>query len=149
MAANHVVSQSPAAGTLLPPGTAVSYVLSLGPAPVEGEPQPVEGEPVPPDTVREQLASAVAEADTSGDGTLSYAEAAGAVPGLTQAVFDAIDTNGDGQLSPSELAGDGDGTGCRGRSECDGPDWTTRMADLLLVLLGALGLGYLSGTQRP
>ena len=147
--ANHVVSQSPTAGTQLPPGTTVSYVLSLGPVPVEGEPQPGEGEPVPPDTVREQLASAVAEADTSGDGTLSYAEAAGAVPGLTQAVFDAIDMNGDGQLSPSELAGDGDGTGCRGRSECDGPDWGARMADLLLVLLGALGLGWTSGTQRP
>ena len=145
VAAGSVISQSTAAGTELPPGTAVSIVVSLGAAPVvEGE-----GEPVTPDAARQQLASAYATADTNGDGVLSFAEAATAMPGLTQAVFDGLDTNGDGQLSADEL-GVENGSGCAG---CPGGksafDPGRCMGDLFLIGLGALGLAAMSALWRP
>ncbi len=109
VAAGSVTAQSPAPGTEVPPGTVVSMVVSLGPTPLpEGE-----GEPMTTDTARQQLATAYERADSNGDGTLSFDEAAAAVPGLSQAVFNELDTDGNGQLSAGELGLDV-GSGCGG-----------------------------------
>jgi Ca2+-binding EF-hand superfamily protein len=43
------------------------------------------------------------EADTDGDGKLSWEEALAAVPSLSRAVFDELDTNTDGYLDREEL----------------------------------------------
>jgi beta-lactam-binding protein with PASTA domain len=148
VAVDGVISQSPAAGTELPPGTAVSMVVSLGAEPVvEGE-----GEPVDIDTAKQQLAEAYDTADTNGDGALSFDESAAAVPGLTAATFDEIDTNGDGQLSQDELGvDDGAGcAGCQGRKGLLGPAGAGKhMGELFLTALGALGLVMMSTLRRP
>ena len=143
-----VVSQSPAAGTELLPGTAVSIVVSLGAVPLpEGE-----GEAVDIDTARQQLAAAYASADTNGDGGLSFAEAAAAVTGLTQAEFDALDVNHDGQLTPGEL-GMGDGAGCAGcrsgKSIFFPADYGKRAGDLFLKCLSFLCLSLMAMLRRP
>ncbi len=148
VAAGSVISQSPAAGTELPPGSAVSIVVSLGVATaVEGEPG--EGESLTSDAARQQLAAAYATADSNGDGVLSFTEANAAVSGLTQAVFDEIDTNGDGQLSADEL-GIGNGSGCAGCTGAKGAfDPGGRMGNLFLMAFGALGLTLISAARRP
>ena len=137
--AGRVISQQPAAGTELPPGTAVSLVVSLGPAPiVEGE-----GEVPNAETAKQELADVYDSADTNSDGTLSFGEASAAVPGLTQAVFDELDASGDGQLGAAELGlEDGSGcAGCRGGKGAVTPaDMGKRMGDLFLTGLGLLGL---------
>jgi hypothetical protein len=141
--AGSVISQSPSAGAELPPGMTVSIVVSLGAAPaVEGE-----GEPVAADTARQQLAEVHELADTNGDGIWSFDEAAAAVPGLTRAVFDALDTDADGQLSPGELGVDYSPgcAGCRGSGKAFDP---TRMGDLFLMALGALGLAVMVPARR-
>jgi beta-lactam-binding protein with PASTA domain len=143
-----VVLQSPAAGTELPPGTVVSIVVSLGPAPAaEGE-----GEPVNTDTALGRLSAAYESADTNGDGTLSFGESSVAVTGLTQAVFNELDANDDGQLDAAELGVDqGAGcTGCRGGKGGFTPaDYGKRLGGLFLEVLGALGLAMMSTLRRP
>ncbi len=133
-----VISQSPAAGTELPPGSGISIVISLGAMPV------VEGEGEPPldiDSARQQLSEAFQQADMNGDGRLSFGEAAAAVPGLTQAVFNALDADGDGQLSPEE-------SGVRFESGCTGCRGTTAksLVGTLATLFGVLGLTVSAGT---
>jgi beta-lactam-binding protein with PASTA domain len=138
--AGNVISQSPAPGAELPPGTAVSIVVSLGPVP------PVEGEgelPVDTNTAQQQLAELFNQTDTNGDGNLSFEEAMTAVPGLTQTIFDALDTNGDGQLSQSEL---GLKTGC-GFFGCSGSK-TESLGDLFLLGLSLMTLPLLSRIHR-
>jgi beta-lactam-binding protein with PASTA domain len=140
VAAGNVISQSPAAGTELAPGTAASITVSLGPIPaVEGEGEP----PVDVDTAQEQLMEAFDTADINGDGKLSFEEALASVPGLTQAVFDALDTNGDGYLSPAELGMDA-GCGCAG---CQGGA-TKSSGDGFAVLFGLLGLAAMAGVKK-
>jgi beta-lactam-binding protein with PASTA domain len=142
--AGSVISQSPAAGAELPPGMTVSIVVSLGAAPAaEGE-----GEPVDADTAREALNAAFADADTNGDDALSFEEAAARMSGLPRAVFDELDTDGDGQLASDELGvDDGAGcTGCQGGRKAFDP---TRMGDLFLMALGAMGLAVMSTLRRP
>ena len=143
VAAGSVVSQSPAAGTEVPPGLAVSFVVSLGPAPAEGEGEG-EGEPVSADTAKTELAAALEDADGDGDGQLSFTEASAAVSGLTQPVFDALDTDSDGQLSAAELGVAQDGCrGCSGAKSrgAAGGDW-------LAVLVALLGLAAMAGARR-
>ena len=145
IAVGSVIVQSPATGTELPPGTAVSIVVSLGPVPVaEGE-----GEPVELEVAREKLGVALAAADTDNDGRLSFAEAAVAVPGLTQAVFDALDADADGQLTSDELGMD-NGSGCAG---CEGGKSVfspgRHTSDLFLTALGLLGLAVMVTVRRP
>jgi hypothetical protein len=152
VAVGNVISQSPAAGTDLAPGMAVSIVVSLGPLPTEGEPVDV-------DTARQQLAEMFGQADINGDGGLSFEEAASAVPGLTQAVFDELDVNGDGQLTPDELgfdAGCGCG-GCRGAKilgDSPNPSKTRGgivpgfLGDGFAVLFGMLGLMAMAGMRK-
>jgi len=148
VAAGGVISQSPAAGSEVLPGTVVSIVASLGPIPVpEGE-----GEPVETDTARQQLAEASDTADANGDGTLSFEEASAAITGLSRTLFDALDANGDGQLSPDELGMD-TGTGCAG---CQGGKrgWMPFghgkfPGDILLLGLALTGVTTLAGVRRP
>jgi beta-lactam-binding protein with PASTA domain len=124
------MAQSPAGGTELPPGTAVSFVVSLGPAPVVED----EGEAVDSGAARGQLASVHVSADTNGDGRLSFEEATAALPGLTQAVFDELDTNGDGQLGEDELGVDSGGgcAGCQGGKSYFLPmHWAKSLGELL------------------
>jgi hypothetical protein len=147
VAAGNVLSQSPAAGSEVPPGTTVSIAVSLGAAPLpEGE-----GEPVDADTARQQLADAYDTADTNGDGTLSFDEAEAAAPGLTRTTFDALDTNGDGQLDAEELGADA-GSGCAG---CQGGKggWLPlgpgkTLGDLFLLGLGLMGATAMAGMRR-
>jgi beta-lactam-binding protein with PASTA domain len=139
-AAGIVLSQSPAAGAELSPGRVVGIVVSLGSATAEGE-----GEPAA--VTAEQLADVYDAADTNGDGALSFSEAVAAVTGLTQAVFNELDTNGDGQLASDELGVDASAgcTGCQGSKKAFDP---TRMGDLFLMALGALGLAAMAPLRR-
>ena len=132
VAAGNVITQSPAAGTELPAGTGISMVVSLGAPPVE------EGEDTPPAdtaTLAQQLAQGFANNDANGDGSLSFAEASGAQPEFTQAVFNELDADGDGQLSLNELETD-NGSGCAG---CQGAACKSS-GDLLTALFGLMGL---------
>jgi beta-lactam-binding protein with PASTA domain len=142
VAAGNVISQSPEAGMEVPPGTVVSMVVSLGPAPA------AEGEPVDADTAKEALAAAYDSADTNGDGALSFDEAVAAVPGLIRPTFDALDTDSDGQLTPDELGLD-DGSGCAGCQGGKGAFSPTRLGDLFLLALAGLGLAAMSTLRRP
>jgi hypothetical protein len=69
------------------------------------------------------------------------------VTGLTQAVFNELDTNGDGQLASDELGVDASAgcTGCQGSKKAFDP---TRMGDLFLMALGALGLAAMAPLRR-
>ncbi|MEP3279671.1 MAG: hypothetical protein ABJN26_09695 [Stappiaceae bacterium] len=49
-------------------------------------------------------AATFAEADVDANGTVSKAEAATAISGLTEEVFIAADADGDGELSEAEFA---------------------------------------------
>ena len=148
VAAGNVIAQSPAAGTELPQGTAVSIVVSLGP-PSAVEPVEGEGEPADTGKLRQQLAAAYASADVNGDGRLSLEEALSAVTELTRNTFEALDTNADGQLTPDELGAD-TGTGCRGTKGAVGPsDWGRQMGDLFLLALGSMGLAVMFTHRRP
>jgi beta-lactam-binding protein with PASTA domain len=144
VAAGVVISQSPAAGTELAPGTAISLVVSLGPAPlVEGE-----GEPVDADTARQALSEAYDAVDTNGDGTLSFGESVAAVPGLTQEVFNELDTDANGELSEDEL-GMEDGSGCAGCRGGKAALGSSRLSELFLLGLGLLGLAVMAPIRRP
>jgi beta-lactam-binding protein with PASTA domain len=144
VAPDNVMTQSPAAGTSLTPGTVVSIVVSIGPAPVpEGE-----GEPVGRDAARQQLAASLAAADTNGDGALSFDEAVMALPGLDRAVFSELDTDGDGQLSEDELGMNPD-SGCAGYQSGKSAFQPKRLSDLFLMALGGLSLAAMSTLRRP
>jgi beta-lactam-binding protein with PASTA domain len=147
--AGNVISQNPAAGTELAPGSAVSIVVGLGPVPAEGEPAEGEGESVDTGPAQQRLAAAYDAADTNQDGILSFEESAAAVPGLTQTVFDTLDTSGDGQLSQDEL-GMQNGSGCAGCTGAKGAfSPGGRTGDLFLTAVGALGLAVFSTFSRP
>ncbi len=139
VAAGAVVSQSPVPGVELPPGTAVSLVVSLGPAP-QAEGEPAEGEDGLLDVAgaQQRLAAALQAADANGDGGLSLQEAA-AVPELTQALFEALDANGDGQLTPGELGVTplSGCTGCRGvKGDAGTVGFGRHLDNLFLTVLG-------------
>ena len=140
-----VISQSPASGTQLPSGTPVSLVVSLGMPPVEGEPPANEGEAPGPDAdaAKPLLASALAAADTNGDGSLSFDEAVSRVPELTREVFAELDVDGDGQLSQEELGADTGWFGCRGTKGA-----ASALADLFLAGLAVTGLAAMSMVRR-
>ncbi|NLF58053.1 MAG: hypothetical protein GX580_10485, partial [Candidatus Hydrogenedens sp.] len=113
----------------------------------EGEGEP----PVPPtaEEARALLAAGLVAADTDGDGSISFAEAAAAVEGLTRAVFDELDANADGVLDRAELgldAGDGCGCGCV-KSDFSPAGLRKRLGDLFLAGL-ALGLLAVWGARR-
>ncbi len=149
VAAGSVISQNPAAGASVAPGTAVALVISLGPTPpaegeVEGE---GEGEVQTPLADRAQaLISGFAAADSNGDGQLSLAEAQISQPGLTAAEFSQLDRNGDGSLSKRELDAyldGGHGGGCHGAS-----GWAKGLADLVVLILSLFGLGAIGNLIR-
>jgi len=54
---------------------------------------------------RQTLLAAFDDADTTGDGFLSFEEVLAVLPDLTQEAFNLLDTNGDGRLSREELSG--------------------------------------------
>ena len=145
--AGSVISQSPAAGTEVPPGAVVSILVSLGPAPVpEGEPAANEGEPVA--VTAQQLAEALETADSDGDGALSFDEAVAALPELTQTQYDTLDADGDGALTQDELDAE-ECSGCAGfRVYFGSPFSGGGLADLFLMALGALGLAAMSTLRR-
>ncbi len=102
--AGWVIAQSPAGGEERAAGTPVDLVVSLGKYLGPNA-----------DEVRALLAALFEEADTDGDGKLSWEEALAAVPSLSRAVFDELDTNTDGYLDRAELGlpeeGEGEGEG--------------------------------------
>jgi beta-lactam-binding protein with PASTA domain len=136
-AAGLVTGQSPAAGMLVTPGSAVELTVSSGPCQAEGEgegPAPTEAE------LREMLAGTFYAADTNGDGVLSYAEVLALMPGLTREVFNTVDSSGDGVASRAEAVPDEDGAcaGCAGGKAAFTPGNIRKsLGDLFL---GALGL---------
>lgn len=136
-AAGLVTGQSPAAGMLVTPGSAVELTVSSGPCQAEGEgegPAPTEAE------LREMLAGTFYAADTNGDGVLSYAEVLALMPGLTREVFNTVDSSGDGVASRAEAVPDEDGAcaGCAGAKAAFTPGNIRKsLGDLFL---GALGL---------
>ncbi len=136
VAAGAVISQSPAPGVELPPKTAVSIVLSLGPAPAaEGENNLVDA-----DSAKIRLAAAYASADSNRDGWLSFDEATASMTDLSRATFDMLDTNADERLTQDELGITPDSgcvTGCRGTRG-------TPTSDAFALLLGFLCFGVLN-----
>jgi hypothetical protein len=132
--AGWVMAQSPAGGTQSAAGTPVDLVVSLGAY-------------LGPDAeeARALLAALFEEADTDGDGKLSWEEALAAVPSLSRAVFDELDTNTDGYLDRDEL-----GIGGCGSCGCQKGDMTpgglkARLGDLFL---SALALSVLAAFGR-
>ena len=128
-----VISQSPAAGGTVAPGSAVSLTVSKG------------ADPAVVDTARTALRDAFRQADTDSSGGLTYEEARAVFPGLSQAVFNALDTNGDGVLDKTELGVEDSGCGCGcSKSDLTPEGLKKRLGDLFLgglalVLLAALG----------
>jgi len=147
--AGTVISQSPAPGVELPPGTVVSIVVSLGAVPPrhEGEPEALDI-----DEAGRLLTAAFRAADGNGDGKLSFVESAAALPGLTQALFDSLDTNGDGQLTPGEL-GNETFSGCTGNRDIKSiPNLVgvgKSLGDLLRSVSGALNSVTVEVLCRP
>jgi len=132
--AGWVMAQSPAGGTQSAPGSPVDLVVSLG---AYKGPNAEEA--------RELLAALFDEADTDGDGKLSWEEALAALPSLSRAVFDELDKNTDGYLDRDEL-----GIGGCGACGCQKGDMTPdglkkRLGDLFL---SALALSVLAVVGR-
>jgi hypothetical protein len=75
-------------------------------------------------------------------------ESVAAVPGLTQAVFNELDTDANGELSEDEL-GMEDGSGCAGCRSGKAALGSSRLSELFLLGLGALGLAVMSTLRRP
>ena len=157
-----VISQTPVASTQVTSGTAVNLVVSSGPCGAEGEGEGEtegEGENTPPteSDLRDALAANFTAMDTNQDGTVSFAEALAALPGLTQAVFNALDTDANGQISTAEAGqstegeGEGEGedegggcAGCSGEKSSLGLDQMKKsLGDLFLV---GLALSMLAAT---
>jgi len=86
-------------------------------------------------------------ADTDGDGQLSYEEALAIIASLTQDQFNALDTNGDGFLIIEELGGD-DRCGCCKRTPNTKIDIKRYIGDWLLVGLSLLVLISLANKQK-
>ena len=132
--AGWVMAQSPAGGTQSAAGAPVDLVVSLG---------TYQG----PDAeeARALLAALFDEADTDGDGKLSWEEALAAVPSLSRAVFDELDTNTDGYLDREELGIGGCGScGCQKGGMTPG-GLKQRLGDLFL---SALALSVLAAFGR-
>ncbi|HRZ83130.1 MAG TPA: hypothetical protein P5069_11775, partial [Candidatus Hydrogenedentes bacterium] len=136
----------PVAGSSVPAGSAVSFVLSKGPQPVEGEGEG-EGEPIGPtvEEARQALANAFTAADSNGDDRISFEEAVLVLPALTRALFDQLDTNKDGYLDRLELGLPEVTTGCSCRKGALSPSNIAQslgdlfLGGLALLLLTALG----------
>jgi beta-lactam-binding protein with PASTA domain len=134
--AGWVIAQSPAGGEERAAGTPVDLVVSLGKYLGPNA-----------DEARALLAALFEEADTDGDGKLSWEEALAAVPSLSRAVFDELDTNTDGYLDRAELGLPEEGCGACG---CQKGDMTPgglkqRLGDLFL---SALALSVLAAFGR-
>ncbi|HNY86277.1 MAG TPA: PASTA domain-containing protein, partial [Candidatus Hydrogenedentes bacterium] len=131
--AGSVISQDPAAGAQAQPGAAVALVVS------KGVDQAVS------DAARASLAGMFEDADTDGDGSLSFGEVQAAAPTVTQLVFNALDADGDGLLSAEELGVEtGCGCGCK-KSDMTVDGLKSRMGDLFL---GGLALALLAAAGR-
>ncbi len=92
--------------------------------------------------LRELLRNALGQADTDGDGQISFAEASAFSSGISQELFSQLDLDGDGFLSPLELgAAIQRGCGCLANLLDKSPGATARpWSDLLVLLSGLLGL---------
>ncbi len=131
--AGSVISQDPAAGAQAQPGAAVALVVS------KGVDQAVS------DAARASLAGMFEDADTDGDGSLSFGEVQAAAPTVTQLVFNALDADGDGLLSAEELGVEtGCGCGCK-KSDMTVDGLKSRLGDLFL---GGLALALLAAAGR-
>jgi beta-lactam-binding protein with PASTA domain len=135
-----VISQNPAAGQPIVPGSAVAMIVSTGPC---GDTAPTEVE------LRDALATTFDTMDSNGDSQVSYFEALIALPGLPEVTFDAVDSNGDGQVSRAEAEFDADG-GCAGCAGGKGVFTIDKMKKAFGdFFIAALGLGVLSLFFRP
>jgi beta-lactam-binding protein with PASTA domain len=135
-----VISQNPAAGQPIVPGSAVAMIVSTGPC---GDTAPTEVE------LRDALATTFDTMDSNGDSQVSYFEALIALPGLPEVTFDAVDSNGDGQVSRAEAGFDADG-GCAGCAGGKGVFTIDKMKKAFGdFFIAALGLGVLSLFFRP
>ena len=123
---------------------------------VEGEPIADEGEPVEnegePNTIQDiadVLLMQFTQADTNGDGSLSFIEASAIVSSLTPQQFVELDENDDGFLSQEELSTDGDDPcGCCQSTSNTKNIFNRYLGDWLLVGLSLLVLLSLVGKQK-
>ena len=136
-----VISQSPAAGVTVVAGSAVDIVLSKGPAPLT------------PEEAKELLGDLFDEADTNGDGRLSFAEAQAVLAALTLDVFAELDLNGDGSLDREELGLPDIDDGCFNcNNGCNKGGYTPerlkkRLGDLFLTGLALSALALLGRSR--
>jgi peptidoglycan/xylan/chitin deacetylase (PgdA/CDA1 family) len=107
----------------------------------------------PPDlqTAAQRLVDGFTTADTDHSSALGMAEAAAAIPGLTQSQFNQMDANGDGQVTQNELDQFLNPNGCNCfKSESLLGGFKNRMADLFLSGLAVLALLAFSACKpRP
>lgn len=101
--------------------------------------------------VQQQLVYSFTTADTDGDGRLSFAEAAGVVAGLGQALFNEMDANADGALDREELGmpveEEEGGCGCK-KSDFTPGGLKKRLGDLFLAGLALVMISAMRGGRN-
>jgi formylglycine-generating enzyme required for sulfatase activity len=116
----------------------------------EGEPLEGEGEPMSLEDIANALLDQFDNADTDGDGRLSYDEAHAVVPEMTEGQFNDLDANPDGKLSQRELRAllCGNHCGCCCNSSNVKGDIKRYIGDWLFVGLSLLVLISLASRQK-
>jgi len=115
----------------------------------EGEGGEGEGETLTTEELMQMLLERFNDADTSGDGLLSYEEALAILTGITHEQFDALDADSDGYLSITELGGEEDDRcGCCKRTADTKINLKRYLGDWLLVGLSLMVLISLGSKRR-
>lgn len=157
VAVDHVIRQTPMAGSSTLEGSSVTVVVSKGPESVsEGEAP--EGEADTLEEIAEVLLEEFDSIDVNDDSLVNMDEAQRALPNFTTQQFNDLDDNNDGYLSREELLvmieGDTEEcTGCRACMGCceekaDSKLLERYLGDWLLVGLSLLVLLHVAGRSH-